>query len=343
MPRQKIIVTGGCGYIGSHTVVELIQAGFRVVIIDNLSNSDGSALEGIKAITGEDVPFYMIDSGDKNAVSEVFSQEGRIDGIIHFAAYKAVNESVEFPLKYYSNNVKGLINLLECAIDHDCNRFLFSSSCSVYGDADKLPVSELSPLGEIRSPYARTKLMCEDILRDLSSSDTQMKSVVLRYFNPAGAHPSNEIGESPTINASNLVPVITETAIGKRPEFTVFGNDYDTRDGTCIRDYIHVSDIANAHVLAIKKMLSHDYAQPFDLYNLGSARGNTVLEVISAFEQVNGVSPNYIIGPRRAGDVIAVYADNSKSKNQLGWNLKYTLDDIVRTAWQWELKRSRKK
>ncbi|HQN57978.1 MAG TPA: UDP-glucose 4-epimerase GalE, partial [Saprospiraceae bacterium] len=333
-------VTGGCGYIGSHTVVELIETGFEVICVDDLSNSDGSALHGIKAITGKDVTFYNYDIGDTDKMQEVFDREGRIDGIIHFAAFKAVNESVQFPLKYYVNNVAGLISLLQLALKNGCNRFLFSSSCSVYGDADRLPVSESSPLGEIRSPYARTKLICEEILIDLASSGSTMKSIALRYFNPAGAHPSNEIGESPTINASNLVPVITETAIGKRPGFTVFGQDYDTRDGTCIRDYIHVSDIAAAHALAMKLLLESHYTLPFDIYNLGSATGNTVLEVIEAFVRVNDIKPNYVIGPRRAGDVVAVYADNSKAKEQLGWKLRYNLDDIVRTAWNWEKKRS---
>lgn len=337
---SKILVTGGCGYIGSHTVVELIEAGFEVICVDDLSNSDGSALHGIKAITGKDVTFYKYDIGDTDKMQEVFDREGRIDGIIHFAAFKAVNESVQFPLKYYVNNVAGLISLLQLALKNRCNRFLFSSSCSVYGDADRLPVSESSPLGEIRSPYARTKLICEEILIDLASSGSTMKSIALRYFNPAGAHPSNEIGESPTINASNLVPVITETAIGKRPGFTVFGQDYDTRDGTCIRDYIHVSDIAAAHALAMKLLVSSHYSLPFDIYNLGSATGNTVLEVIEAFIRVNNVRPNYVIGPRRAGDVVAVYADNSKAREQLGWKLRYNLDDIVRTAWNWEKKRS---
>ncbi len=337
---SKILVTGGCGYIGSHTVVELIEAGFEVICVDDLSNSDGSALHGIKAITGKDVTFYKYDIGDTDKMQEVFDREGRIDGIIHFAAFKAVNESVQFPLKYYVNNVAGLISLLQLALKNRCNRFLFSSSCSVYGDADRLPVSESSPLGEIRSPYARTKLICEEILIDLASSGSTMKSIALRYFNPAGAHPSNEIGESPTINASNLVPVITETAIGKRPGFTVFGQDYDTRDGTCIRDYIHVSDIAAAHALAMKLLLKSHYTLPFDIYNLGSATGNTVLEVIDAFVRVNDIKPNYVIGPRRAGDVVAVYADNSKAKEQLGWKLRYNLDDIVRTAWNWEKKRS---
>jgi len=337
---RKVIVTGGCGYIGSHTIVELIREGFDVVCVDDLSNSDGSALRGIENITGKTVRFYQADAGDSTAMDSIMSKEGPVNGIVHFAAFKAVNESVQDPLKYYSNNVAGLISLLEVAIRHQCLRFIFSSSCSVYGDAELLPVSESSPLGEIRSPYARTKLICEDILRDLAASGSPMKSVALRYFNPAGAHPSNEIGESPTINASNLVPVITETAIGKRERFTVFGDDYDTRDGTCIRDYIHVSDIAGAHALAMGLLLNPGYTLPFDLYNLGSARGNTVLEVIDTFSRINQVHPNYEIGPRRPGDVIAVYADNSKAKRQLAWQPRYSLEDIVRTAWAWEQKRS---
>lgn len=337
---SKVVVTGGCGYIGSHTIVELIRKGFDVICVDDLSNSDGSALQGIENITGQAVRFYQADAGDGAAMDSIMSKEGPVEGIVHFAAFKAVNESVHDPLKYYSNNVAGLISLLEVAIRHRCLRFIFSSSCSVYGDADVLPVSESSPLGEIRSPYARTKLICEDILRDIAASGSSLKSVALRYFNPAGAHPSNEIGESPTVNASNLVPVITETAVRKRERFTVFGDDYDTRDGTCIRDYIHVSDIAEAHALAMVLLLDSDYTPSFDLYNLGSACGNTVLEVIDTFSRVNQVYPDYEIGPRRDGDVIAVYADNSKAIHGLKWQPRYSLEDIVRTAWAWEKKRS---
>jgi len=336
---QKILVTGGCGYIGSHTVVELLNKSYDVVIIDDLSNSDGSALEGIRKITGREIVHYPISVNDKKGLQEFFIKEGKIDAVIHFAAFKAVNESVENPLMYYQNNIGGLITLLEVLKENDCQRMIFSSSCSVYGNASEFPVSEKTPLGEIQSPYARTKLMAEQILEDLCKTEPLFSSIILRYFNPAGAHISNNIGESPTVNASNLVPVITETAIGKRKEFTVFGNDYDTRDGSCIRDYIHVSDIASAHVCAVDHILKTMHQPNYDIFNLGSAHGNTVLEVISTFEKVNNILPAFRIGPRRVGDVISIYADNSKAREILSWSPQFDLDQIVRTAWAWEKKR----
>jgi len=336
----KILVTGGCGYIGSHTIVELIQLGYEVVCIDDLSNSDGSAIEGIESITGVKVKNTKISVGDSVALETFFKEEGPIEAVIHFAAFKAVNESVIFPLKYYQNNLASLLVLIETMKDYHCNNLIFSSSCSVYGDAETLPVNEQTALGVIQSPYARTKLIGEEILQDCCLADPEFKVIALRYFNPAGAHISNFIGESPTINASNLVPVITETAIGKRFEMSVFGDDYPTRDGTCIRDYIHVSDIGSAHAIAIEYMRDRMGTTNFDIFNLGSANGNTVLEVIHAFEKSNGLSPKFKIVPRRAGDVIAIYADNRKALDLLNWKIKHNLEDIVRTAWEWEKKRS---
>lgn len=336
----KILVTGGCGYIGSHTIVELLAKGYDVVSIDDLSNSDGSALQGIFEITGKEIKNYPVNIGSAPDLIRFFEKEGPIDVVIHFAAYKAVYESVQFPLTYYKNNISGLINLMEVMKSFDCNHLIFSSSCSVYGDSEELPVSELTPLGSIQSPYARTKLMGEQILEDCTLADKTLKVISLRYFNPAGAHLSNHIGESPTVNASNLVPVITENAIGKRSGITVFGNDYPTSDGTCVRDYIHVSDIGEAHALAVDYVLNSMEVDNYEVFNLGSAKGNTVLEVIDTFQKVNNVTLNYNIGPRREGDVIAVYADNKKATEKLHWNPELNLEDIVRTAWEWEKKRS---
>ena len=336
----KILVTGGCGYIGSHTIVELIQLGYEVVCIDDLSNSDGSAIAGIESITGVKVKNTKISVGDSVALQTFFKEEGPIEAVIHFAAFKAVNESVIFPLKYYKNNLASLLVLIETMKSYHCNNLIFSSSCSVYGDAETLPVNEQTTLGVIQSPYARTKLIGEEILQDCCLADPEFKVIALRYFNPAGAHISNFIGESPTINASNLVPVITETAIGKRQEMSVFGDDYPTRDGTCIRDYIHVSDIGSAHAIAIAYIRDIMGTTNFDIFNLGSANGNTVLEVIHAFEQTNNVKLTYKMCPRRAGDVISIYADNRKALDLLNWKIKHNLEDIVRTAWEWEKIRS---
>ncbi len=336
----KILVTGGCGYIGSHTIVELIQLGYEVVCIDDLSNSDGSAIAGIESITGVKVKNTKISVGDSVALQTFFKEEGPIEAVIHFAAFKAVNESVIFPLKYYKNNLASLLVLIETMKSYHCNNLIFSSSCSVYGDAETLPVNEQTTLGVIQSPYARTKLIGEEILKDCCIADPEFKVIALRYFNPAGAHISNFIGESPTINASNLVPVITETAIGKRQEMSVFGDDYPTRDGTCIRDYIHVSDIGSAHAIAIAYIRDIMGTTNFDIFNLGSANGNTVLEVIHAFEQTNNVKLTYKMCPRRAGDVISIYADNRKALDLLNWKIKHNLEDIVRTAWEWEKIRS---
>jgi UDP-glucose 4-epimerase len=335
---KTILVTGGCGYIGSHTIVELIQSGYKAISLDNLSNSSEQVLKGIKEITGVQVENFRLDVNDKAGLRTLFSSN-QIDGVIHFAALKAVNESVHEPLLYYRNNIGGLIALVEVMQEFNCRNLIFSSSCSVYGNSKVIPVTESTPVAEPESPYARTKLMGEQILTDIARADAEMQIISLRYFNPAGAHPSNVIGESPTVNASNLVPVTTETAIGLRESLTVFGEDYPTRDGTCIRDYIHVTDIANAHVLAMNFILSGKNEKNYDVFNLGTGVGNTVLEVLHTFERVNQSKVNYIIGPRRAGDVIAIYANNEKARNVLGWQLRYNLEDIMRTAWLWEQKR----
>jgi len=334
----KILVTGGCGYIGSHTIVELVEHGFEVISVDNLSNSDEQVLTGIEKTTGIYVQNYAIDVNDRVGLDELFSKED-IEGVIHFAALKSVNESVNEPMLYYRNNVSGLINLIDVMQKHDCHRLIFSSSCSVYGNSKEVPVTEDTPLAEPESPYARTKLMGEQILRDMSGGQSGISTIALRYFNPAGAHPGNEIGESPTQNASNLVPVVTETAMGLRKEMTVFGEDYPTRDGTCIRDYIHVTDIAQAHVHALSYILESRNKSPFEIFNLGSGIGNTVLEVINSFQSVTGQSVPHLKGPRRAGDVISIYANNDRAKSALDWKPKYSLDDIMRTAWNWEKKR----
>lgn len=337
----KILVTGGCGYIGSHTIVDLIENGFDPISLDNLTNSDESALEAIRQITGKTIPNYKVNLIDRNALNTVFEENPDIEGIIHFAALKAVNESVIHPLLYYSNNLKGLINLLEAALAYKVHHFIFSSSCSVYGDSDILPVTETTPLQKAQSPYAYTKQAGERIITDLATGHTHFKTILLRYFNPAGAHPTALMGESSKNIASNLVPVITETAFGKRKNITVFGTDYDTRDGSCIRDYIHVMDIAHAHTLAMKHILSHTQATTdTKIFNLGSGNGTTVIEAIKAFEKISGISLNVIFGPRREGDVVAVYADNQKARTVLGWIPKYDIDQIMQTAWNWEQKRS---
>lgn len=336
----RILVTGGCGFIGSHTIVELINHGFEVVCIDNLSNSDNAVLDGIYAITGFRVKNYENSVTDRADLENIFHKEN-ITGVIHFAALKSVNESVHQPLLYYQNNIIGLITLLEVMEKFNCHHFIFSSSCSVYGNSLEIPVTEKTPLAEPESPYARTKLIGEQILRDIANSNSLLKSIALRYFNPAGSHPSILIGESPTNNATNLVPVVTKTAIGIASGMTVFGNDYPTRDGTCIRDYIHVSDIAAAHVLALKYLLDQKNQDKFEIFNLGTGVGNTVLEVIHSFEKLTGIKLNYQIGERRMGDVIEIYANNDKAKERLNWKINYNIDDIMQTAWEWELKRNK--
>jgi len=330
-----ILVTGGCGYIGSHTIVDLIEHGFEVISIDNFSRSTPRLLKGIEKITGKKVMNYPVDLCNYEALQAVLRAHPEIEGIIHFAAFKTVPESVEKPLMYFHNNLESLINLLQYIQTYQVPYFVFSSSCSVYGNTDQLPVVEETPLGEAQSPYARTKQMGEQIIYDVSKVASN-QFILLRYFNPVGAHPSGWIGELPLGKPDNLVPVITQTAIGKLPQMQVMGADYPTRDGSCIRDYIHVMDIAHAHTLALQYLMEHRNSSNYEIFNLGTGRGVSVLEAIQAFEKVNGVKLNYTIGPRRPGDVVAIYADNKKAREKLGWEPKYTIEDMMRTAWQWE-------
>ena len=338
---KKILVTGGCGYIGSHTVVDLLDQGFEVISVDNLSNSDEKVLDGIEAITGKRVRNYAVDLCDLAATCQVFEANPDIAGIIHFAALKLVGESVFEPLKYYHNNLEGLTNLLKCAEEFKVSNFIFSSSCSVYGNTDVLPVTEDTPFGEAESPYARTKQIGEQILSDYAKVNDWFKCVRLRYFNPAGAHESALIGEAPTNPATNLVPVITETAIGKREKMSVFGVDYDTRDGSCIRDYIHVMDLADAHTRCLKYLLEDRNETNCDVFNVGIGEGVTVLEAVNAFEKVTGQKLNYELGPRRPGDVVAIYANKSKAERLLGWHPRRNIEDIMKTAWAWEIARTK--
>ena len=337
MNKKKILVTGGCGYIGSHTIVDLLNNGFDAVSIDNLSNSSESVLDGIEQTTGQRIKNHNIDLADR-ATTLNFFKEQSFDGVIHFAALKHVGESVEQPLRYFHNNLNSLLHVIEGMELSGSNNLIFSSSCSVYGNSDALPVTEKTPWQEAECPYARTKQMGENILTDYCFAHPDFSTVLLRYFNPAGAHPDCHIGESPSNPASNLAPVITETAIGKRTEMTVFGDDYDTRDGSCIRDYIHVMDLARAHTLALAYLLEKREKSNCEIFNLGIGEGVSVLEAIQAFESVSGQQLNYKIGPRRAGDVVAIYADSEKAKRELHWTPQYDINDIMKTAWAWQLK-----
>lgn len=334
---NKILVTGGCGYIGAHTIVDLIENGYEVISVDNNSRSTPSLLEGIRKITGVNVKNYKVDLCIFDDTHAIFQENPDITGIIHFAAYKSVGESVEQPLMYFENNLDSLINILKCVKEFAIPSFIFSSSCTVYGNPDEVPVTETTPPKPAESPYGYTKQMGEQIVNEVTKSMIA-SSILLRYFNPVGAHPSAEIGEIPLGKPQNLVPAITQTAIGKLPKLMVYGNDYPTRDGSCIRDYIHVSDIAHAHTLALQYLIDKKNVKLCGVYNLGSGTGVTVLELINAFEKVSGVKLNYEIGPRRAGDVVAVYANNELAKQTLGWSPKYSLEDMMDTAWKWELK-----
>ena len=333
---QTILVTGGCGFIGAHTIVDLLENGFNVISVDNLSRASAESLNGIEKITGKKIKNYPIDLVDKNATEFIFKENPGITGIIHFAAYKAVGESVEKPLDYYENNIFSLVNLLQLAVAYKVNHFIFSSSCTVYGNPSTIPVTEQTPLQTAASPYGATKQMGETIVKDTAHT-YPLSTILLRYFNPVGAHPSAAIGELPIGRPQNLVPAITQTAIGKLPTMQVYGNDYDTRDGSCIRDYIHVCDIAHAHTLALQFSIKNNLKNTCEVFNLGTGNGITVLEAIHAFEKVSGVKLNYEIGPRRAGDIVSIYANNDKAVSQLGWNCKYGLEEMMRTAWQWEL------
>jgi UDP-glucose 4-epimerase len=332
---QTILVTGGCGYIGAHTIVDLIENGFNVISVDNLSRSSENSLVGIEKITGKKVKNYNIDLTDAKAAESIFTENPNITGVIHFTAYKAVGESVEMPLAYYENNIFSLVNLLKLAVKYKAMHFIFSSSCTVYGNPDSIPVTEQTPLQPAASPYGATKQMGESIIKDTAFVES-LSTILLRYFNPVGAHPSNAIGELPIGRPQNLVPAITQTAIGKLAMMQVYGDDYDTRDGSCIRDYIHVCDIARAHTLALQYSIKNNQSKSCEIFNLGTGNGITVLEAIKAFEKVSGLALNYQIGPRRAGDIVAIYANNDYAVKKLGWEIKYSLEDMMRTAWDWE-------
>jgi len=332
---KKILVTGGCGYIGSHTIVDLVENGFDVISVDNNSRSSPRILEGVEKITGKKIKNYKVDLCNFDDTFAIFQENNDISGIIHFAAYKSVSESVEQPLMYFENNMVSLINLLKCVQEFNIPYFVFSSSCTVYGNPDVIPVTELTPPKPAESPYGYTKQMGEQVINEFSKANPS-QSILLRYFNPVGAHPSANIGELPIGKPANLVPVITQTAIGKLPMVTVYGDDYPTRDGSCLRDYIHVCDIAHAHTLAVQFLMDGKSAKRCEVFNLGSGNGVTVLEAIKAFEEITGQKLNYQIGPRRPGDVIAIYADNAYARNTLKWETKYGLNDMLATAWKWE-------
>ncbi len=334
---NKILVTGGCGYIGSHTLVDLIENGFDVICVDNNSRSHPRILEGVQKITGKKIKNYKVDLCNLDDSFAIFHENPDIAGIIHFAAYKSVSESVENPLMYFENNLMSLINLLKCVQEFNIPNFVFSSSCTVYGNTTEIPVTETTPPRPAESPYGYTKQMGEQIINEFSKS-SDSKSILLRYFNPVGAHPSILIGELPIGRPANLVPAITQTAIGKIPQMEVYGDDYPTRDGSCIRDFVHVSDIAHAHTLALQYMLKGNNIKKCGVYNLGSGNGVSVLEAIHAFERISGVKLNYTIGARRPGDVVAIYANNDLARKELGWVPKYSLDDMLLTAWKWEQK-----
>jgi UDP-glucose 4-epimerase len=337
---KYILVTGGAGFIGSHTVVELYKNGYTPVIADDLRNADAMILDGLKKICGIEPLFHRTDICDKQALSSVF-EKYPFQGIIHFAAYKAVGESVAEPLKYYQNNIGGLVNVLECALRFGVHDFVFSSSCTVYGDpGEEKEIRETTPLVKANSPYGNTKLIGEQILNDLHLSGSPMRIMSLRYFNPVGAHPSAEIGELPIGKPNNLLPFVTQTAIGKQEKLTVFGNDYPTKDGTCIRDYIHVCDLAEAHVKALD-FLGKAENPINEQVNIGTGKGTSVLELIDAFEEISGVDLNWEFGPRRPGDVTEIYANVDKSMQILNWKTKFTMKDAVKDAWNWEKKLNR--
>jgi UDP-glucose 4-epimerase len=334
--KEKILVTGGTGYIGSHTAVELIEDGYDVVIIDNLYNSEAEVVDRIEKITGTRPLFEIFDLCDKNKTDQFFKKNKDISAIIHFAAYKAVGESVNKPLEYYRNNLVSLMNLLDAMRSHGTGKIVFSSSCTVYGQPEKLPVAEDAPLQPATSPYGNTKQICEEIIRDTTICFNKINAISLRYFNPIGAHPSALIGELPRGIPENLVPFITQTAIGLRDELKVFGNDYDTPDGSCIRDYLHVSDLAKAHVVAVKRLIEKKNNKDYEVFNLGTGKGVSVLEAINSFERVTGVKLKYKITGRRQGDIVKIWADPSLANKELNWKTIYSLDECMKTAWEWE-------
>ena len=337
---KRVLVSGGAGYIGSHVTVELFEAGFEVVVADNMSNCDMTCFEGVKKITGrEDIPFYKVDCCDYEAVNRIFDEQ-EIDAVIHFAAFKAVGESVAQPIMYYRNNLVSFLNILEAARNHGGCNVLFSSSATVYGEAEELPVTEQTPRLPATSPYGNTKQMCEDILRDVvlatAESDGPVKGIALRYFNPIGAHPSALIGELPRGVPNNLVPFITQTAIGKRECLSIFGNDYPTEDGTCLRDYIDIVDLAKAHVAAVSRMTGNNMKEGYEIFNVGTGRPVSVQELVTTFEKVNGIKLNYKFAPRRPGDVMAIWADTRLANEELGWKAERSVEDTLVSAWAWE-------
>ena len=334
---SKILVAGGTGFIGSHTAVELINEGFDVVIADNLSNSKPGSLDGIEKITGVRPVFEQIDLCDKNQTEALLKKHSDIEAMIHFAAYKAVGESVAQPLQYYRNNLLSLINLLELMEQYSIPNMVFSSSCTVYGQPEELPVTENAPTQPATSPYGNTKQISEDILHDTVAAMDNIKTIALRYFNPIGAHPTALIGELPVGIPNNLVPFITQTAIGIREQLSVFGDDYNTPDGSCIRDYIHVVDLAKAHVVAVRRLVENRNKAKFEMFNLGTGRGVSVLELVRTFEKVTGVKLNYKIVGRRPGDTEQVWADTTFANNELGWKAQSTLEETLKSAWDWEV------
>ncbi len=332
---KKIVVTGGLGFIGSHTVVELQNEGYEVVIIDNLSNSTIEVLDKITSITGKQPEYENIDLKNQTAIRQFFNSYSTIDGIIHFAASKAVGESVEKPLEYYHNNISSLIYLLEEMNRHKLSNFIFSSSCTVYGQADTMPITEKAPFKPAESPYGNTKQIGEEIIADTTKA-TRLKAIALRYFNPIGAHKSAKIGELPIGIPQNLIPFVTQTAAGIRKELSVFGGDYPTPDGTAVRDYIHVVDLAKAHIVALKRLIENKNRSDFEVFNIGTGKGSSVLEVIRAFEKVSGQKLNYKIVGRREGDIIEAYADTSLANNELEWKAEYNLEEALASAWHWQ-------
>ena len=335
---SKILVTGGTGFIGSHTVVELIEAGHSVVVIDNLSNSEEFVLKGIEQITGKMPIFYNADCAHANNLSRIFSEHPDIEAVIHFAAYKAVKESIDKPLDYYQNNLLSMITLLQAMQKAKVNRLVFSSSCTIYGENAPLPLSENLPMTPTTSPYGRTKQMCEEIIADCAAANNQFHSISLRYFNPIGAHPSGKIGELPLGTPNNLIPYITQTAAGVRDELKVFGNDYPTPDGTALRDYIDVVDLSKAHVKAVNHLIKGNSPTQLDAYNLGAGKGISVSEIIDTFEKVNALKIKWSFAPRRQGDVPNIFADASKAKRELNWQAETPLGESLRNAWNWEKK-----
>lgn len=334
--QNCVLVSGGAGFIGSHVTVELIEAGYDVIVADNMSNCDKTCFEGVKKITGkEDIPFVKMDFCDPVATELLFTTN-RIDAVIHFAGFKAVGESVGTPLKYYRNNIYSLINVIESAKAHGCRNILFSSSATVYGEPDELPVTEEAPRKDATSPYGNTKRVCEDILRDSVKAYSEIRGISLRYFNPVGAHPSALIGELPNGVPNNLVPFITQTAIGKRECLSVFGNDYPTPDGTCQRDFIDIVDLAKAHVRAVARMLDDKMKHEYEIYNIGTGKPLSVMELINGFEEANGLKLNYKFAPRREGDVTAIWADPAKANEELGWKAERDIKETLASAWAWE-------